>query len=364
MRVLLHTASKDRVAVSRQSWSLRAEGDGTFSLQDARTRVFSFSAGGSVLLDGRPTGQTTVRLSPARTFSIGKKTYHGALIVRRTGKQLEFINELDMETYVAGVIGNEVGPGAKPATHRAQAVAARTYAYRRLLEPGAAQKPYHLFDDQRSQVYNGTTIDPVYRVSYAQMEAAARANRGVTLTYLGRPFRAYYSSTCGGHTTDPKTSRLDPGHAHVPLRGVPCEHCRPSKLYDSRYYRWNETVTSARIAAGMKQDGRPISMPIHDIRITGRGRGNWVSEVTITYGPKRATKKVPGITFRSIAGLRSHNIGAVHKAPGSAWKFVGKGWGHGVGLCQVGAIQMGLKGATETEILRYYFPDVSFTKVY
>ena len=84
----------------------------------------------------------------------------------------------------------------------------------------------------------------------------------------------------------------------------------------------------------------------------------------MTYGPKRAKKLVPGITFRSIAGLRSHNIASVQRAAGDAWSFAGKGWGHGVGMCQVGAIQMGLKGATETEILRFYFPGISFTRVY
>ena len=362
VRVLLHSKSRDRVALAAQNWKLTG---GSFSLTGSRTRVLTLSAGGAGIdVDRRPTQQNLLRLTPARSFSMGKKSYRGTLIVRRKGKRLEFVNELDMETYVAGVIGNEVGPGARAATHRAQAVAARTYAYRRLLEPGADTKPYHLFDDQRSQVYNGMTIDPVFGVKFEQMEAAVRANRGVTLTYLGRPFRTYYSSTCGGHTTDPKTSRLDPGHAHVPLRGVPCEHCRPSKRYASKYYRWNEVVTNERIAAGMKRDGRPISLPIHAIEITRRGRGRWVAEVTITYGPRKATKKVPGSTFRSIAGLRSHNISTIRKTADQAWQFEGKGWGHGVGMCQVGAIQMGIKGATETEILRYYFPDVSFTKVY
>lgn len=365
VRVLLHTAPRERVALSAQPWSLVGETDGSYSVRDSRTRVLAFSAGASGIdVDRRPTRQQTLRLSPRRTFSIGKKTYGGVLIIRQKGKRLELVNELDMETYVAGVIGNEVGPGAESATHRAQAVAARTYAYRRLLEPGAASKPYHLFDDQRSQVYNGMTIDPVFGVSFEEMRAAVRANRGVTLTYLGRPFRAYYSSTCGGHTTDPKTSRLDPGHAHVPLRGVPCEHCRPSNRYASKYYRWNNVVTDERIAAGMKRDGRPISLPVHSVKIASRGRGGWVAEVEIIYGPNRATKRVPGSTFRSIAGLRSHNIATIVRAAGDAWRFDGKGWGHGVGMCQVGAIQMGLKGATETEILRYYFPDVSFTKVY
>ena len=51
-------------------------------------------------------------------------------------------------------------------------------------------------------------------------------------------------------------------------------------------------------------------------------------------------------------------------ATGGAIEIDGAGWGHGVGMCQWGAIEMGRKGATETEILRYYYPGVSFTKVY
>ena len=83
----------------------------------------------------------------------------------------------------------------------------------------------------------------------------------------------------------------------------------------------------------------------------------------MVYGPKKAVRTVPGHVFRSALGLRSHNLASIRRVRGG-WSIRGKGWGHGVGMCQWGAIEMGRKGATETEILRYYYPGIDFTKVY
>ena len=61
--------------------------------------------------------------------------------------------------------------------------------------------------------------------------------------------------------------------------------------------------------------------------------------------------------------LRVARVLSVERIAGG-FRFSGRGWGHGVGMCQWGAIEMGRKGATETEILRYYYPGVDFTKIY
>jgi stage II sporulation protein D len=284
--------------------------------------------------------------------------YEGELVVRRGPSGLEFVNEVDLETYVAGVIANEVGPHGVPATFRAQAVTARTYAWRRLTDREAASKTFHLHDDARSQVYKGRTVPATYGYGWREMLAAAQETRGVVLGWQGRPFPAYYASTCGGHTTDAGTSRLDPGHAGDLLQGVPCAHCRTSK-----YYGWIEEVDERDLVEGLRRDGRPVVPPIHEVRVTKRGRGGWAAEVTVVYGPERKERTVPGPSFRTAARLRSHNLEAIERTR-EGFRVRGRGWGHGVGMCQWGAIEMGRKGATETEILRYYYPGVSFLKLY
>ena len=86
----------------------------------------------------------------------------------------------------------------------------------------AAKKFFHLYDSTHSQVYRGHSIPDYTGVSYPQMVAAAKSTSGVIMTYNGRPFSAYYASTCGGHTTDAATSRLDPGEGAGALQGVRC----------------------------------------------------------------------------------------------------------------------------------------------
>jgi stage II sporulation protein D len=178
------------------------------------------------------------------------------------------------------------------------------------------------------------------------------------VTWRGRPVPTYYASTCGGHTTDAATSALDPGHAAEVLRGVPCQHCGTS-----RYFTWTATVRDADLVAGLARARLPVTPPLHGVDVTRRGRGDWAAEVAVLAGPQRAPRAVPGTVFRTAAGLRSHNLRDVRRVRGG-FEIAGRGWGHGVGLCQWGAIEMGRKGATETEILRYYYPGVAFTKVY
>jgi stage II sporulation protein D len=363
VRVLLgRPRATERLAVRGQAWRL----EGGPLRQEGRqdVGVTLGVAGGQVTLDGRPTGASLLRLTVTRSFELGGRGYPGTLLIRAADKDLlELVDELDLETYVAGVIGHEVGPGARPSTYRAQAICARTYAYGKLSAPEARDKPWHVFDDTRSQVYGGLEVPSEFGITYDQMLQATVANRGVILSYQGRPIQAYYSSTCGGHTTDAATSHLDAGTSAEVLRGVPCPWCRPTEAYGSKYFTWNETVSSARIIKGLESWGG-ITAPIHQIEVVQRGRGDWAAVVEITYGPSRRTKRVPGIHFRSIAGLRSHNIQSITPVAGGAFTFAGRGWGHGVGMCQVGAIQMGLRGATESDILRFYFPGADLTHVY
>ncbi|MDJ0522960.1 MAG: SpoIID/LytB domain-containing protein [Planctomycetota bacterium] len=356
--------TKARLLIPRQAWTLRSEGGGAYAVRGASTLKTTLGVGArGIVVRGSDSGATVLRIRPGSWFTLDGKSYRGTLIVRREtdaqrGARLVLVNELDMETYVAGVIGNEVGPKAEPATYRAQAVTARTYAWMRLQREGAATRAFHVYDSQASQVYTGMTFPESYGIDYGAMVRRSAETRGVILTHRGRPFPAYYASTCGGHTTEPETSGLDPARAREPLRGVPCGYCGTSK-----YFRWDKTFSDGHLESALKRARRPISLPVHNVEIRRRGRGGWVAEVRIHYGKQKAVRTVPGHVFRSALGLRSHNFTSIRRVRGG-WRVRGKGWGHGVGMCQWGAIEMGRKGATETEILRYYYPGVGFTKVY
>jgi stage II sporulation protein D len=337
------------------AWEITADDGRGFVLREAAAMRATLSAGaGGVVLAGRDTGSQRLRVRPIGAFLLDDVTYAGALIVRRDGANLV----LDLETYTAGVIANESAPGAQPATHRAQAVTSRTYAYVRCTAPGADDDVFHVQDTESSQVYKGFTIRPEMNLAAADMLARAAETKGVVLTWQSRAFPTYFASTCGGHTTEASTSELDPGHAAEPLRGVPCAYCSTSPKY-----RWTKTVSDADLLAGMKRKGFPAGEPLTGIAVTQQGRGGWAKEVTVTYGPNGSTRPLPGTQFRSAAGLNSHRILALRRVEGG-FEIDGAGWGHGVGMCQWGAFEMGKRGFSETDILRAYYPGITFTRMY
>ena len=338
----------DALSIGGREWHDRGTTIETPILAGASGIVFHGAATGSTLLRIHPTNAFTLTVGPARI------AYRGDLLVRQQGGRLQFVGELDLETYVAGVIVNEIGGGAAAGAYRAQAVVARSYAYARWRAQPEA--PFHLYDDQNSQVYRGITVATNAGVTFSDLEKRTTETRGVILTWKSEPFPTYYFSTCGGHTTEAATSSLDPGGATEPLRGVPCAYCGPSK-----YFAWTEEVPIQRILDALKPRG--VVAPITSIEWSKIGHGDWVAEVAVTYGPKGARKLVPGLEFRRAAGLRSMRIESV-TALATSLVFKGSGWGHGVGMCQVGCQEMAKKGFDETQILRYYYPGAEFTRVY
>ena len=350
--------TKGKLAIRDQAWTLRAVQGSAFALRgSAPIQTELTIAGSGIAVRGRPTGATILAVEPDDWFILDGRVYDGRLLVHAVDGKLVLVNELDMETYIAGVIGNEVGPNAEAATYRAQAVAARTYAWKRVKEQDANVR-FHLYDSAASQVYKGRSVPKQYGIRYADMVRNTNATRGVIVTHDGRPFRTYYASTCGGHTTQPETSGLDPGLASEPLRGVACSHCTTSK-----YFTWSRTITDAEVLAGLKRRKRAVKAPVHAMKITKRGRGNWVAEAAILHGPKKQTHVLPGHELRSALGLRSNKVESITRVVGG-WTVKGRGWGHGVGMCQMGGIGMGKAGANESEILRYYYPGATLEKVY
>lgn len=312
-----------------------------------------------IVFRGAATGATALRISAKAGFSVaddaGRRfSYRGDLVARIEAGRLLLVGETDMETYVAGVIVNEIGPLAVEASFRAQAVAARTWAWFQMKDQRDAT--WHVTDSEKSQVYRGTTLPTPCPVTVADLDRFVAETRGVVLTWRGEPFPAYYHSTCGGHTTDPQTSDLPNSGFLEPLAGVPCRWCE-----SSRYFQWTETLTEARLVEGLKDRG--VAPPIRSIEVTKTGRGQRVAEVTLTLGPKGTKKVVPGPVFRRAGGLRSMRWEAIDAVEGG-WTVRGKGWGHGVGMCQVGCQEMGRRGLSDTDILRWYYPGAEFTRLW
>ena len=185
-----------------------------------------------------------VRISPTSSpLQIETRAYRGALeIFGNSRRTLTVVNELPMETYLLGVVPNELNPAAfgQLEALKAQAVAARTYIQRNM---GQYKKEgYDICATDACQVYFGVlTEDPL--ATQAVMET-----RGVIATHEGRPIQALYSSTCGGRTEDAEhifTEKLPY------LVSVSCEYKHPDMTFTtSRVLRnWKDGVLAV---AGVK----------------------------------------------------------------------------------------------------------------
>src|SRR5690606_15212621 len=168
---------------------------GPVAASDLQSRVtITFDDGGMIVM---PVGGRA-RIEPVPALlQVDTRAYRGALeIFPNSRRTLTVVNELPVETYLLGVVPNELNPTAfgQLEALKAQAVAARTYIYRNM---GQYKKEgYDICATDACQVYFGAlTEDPL-------ATQAVQETRGVIAAYDGKPINALYSSTCGGRTED------------------------------------------------------------------------------------------------------------------------------------------------------------------
>ncbi len=154
---------------------------------------------------------------------VGGRSYRGRLRLRASGSALLVINELNLESYLRGVLPAEMGPAQFPQLEalKAQAVAARTYAVAHLGDHD--DEGYDLCATPACQVYKGVGVE--HRLSDRAVEETA----GLVAAFDGQPIDAMYTSTCGGHTED--AALLFPDRAQPYLTGVACAWERPLMLH-------------------------------------------------------------------------------------------------------------------------------------
>jgi len=251
--------------------------------------------------------------------------------------RLSLVNDIEMEEYLVGVIGREMPAGWPMAALAAQAIAARSHALHAVRTQ--REQPYDLVAN-RSQAYGGFDAE-----SPAAREAVQQT-AGLILYHRGKPLPAYFSATCGGHTEN--GHEVFPGDGPMPP-AVRCDWCRQGSHYQWALERSADEVTRQLQAAGLVR-GAVRDIQVAALTVTGRVR-------TVTIETSAGAESVSGTQLRRALGpdaLRSlwFQVGRT----GSGFRFAGRGWGHGVGLCQNGAGAMAKAGAGAGYILRHYYP--------
>jgi stage II sporulation protein D len=277
---------------------------------------------------------------------INNRRFRGEINLIR-GQDLKFlvVNVLGVEDYLKGVLVHEVSNKWPLEAIKAQAVAARTFAiYQAQINQA---KDFDLTADVYSQVYGGKTSE-TWKTS-----VAVNRTQGEVLTYQGKIFPAFFHATCAGHTEDASVLwKVD----LPPLKGVECNFCLKSPHFKWRKEIPVEEMENKLISAGFAIGG------LEDIIITERNASGRVSKLKLVAAGD--SLEISGKDFRQLfdpKALRSTDF-TIQRSDDN-FKIEGKGWGHGVGLCQWGAYFMSLRGKRYDEILQYYYPGSEIKKL-
>lgn len=319
---------------------LRSLGDGPFEV----------TGEGGVSVDGAPPVPGPVRLggrdarlaAPKGVLRVDGKAYSGE-VVWRDGK---CVNVVPMENYVLGVLRGELAlREVPPEAAGALAIAVRSYTMHYLAE----KRP--LFDLDDTTLYQ-RYLGLAYARRDEELRRGVQSTRGLALELSGKPLKAYYHSTCGGHTTDVATglNREKP----IPLVPVACDHCRAGK-----HYRW-----TAQLPADAVLKAAGLTGTLRSVEIVERGPGDRARTMRITSSAGAAEIHASDLRTR-VGGmlLRSTRLLSL-RCDAEGVRVEGAGWGHGVGLCQMGSIGLAKEGRTAREIVAYYYPGATLAQAY
>jgi stage II sporulation protein D (peptidoglycan lytic transglycosylase) len=268
--------------------------------------------------------------------------YPGTLQAR--SGRIRAVLRVPLEDYVILALEGEAADFKSDAALEAMAVTVRTYAAGQ--RGRHAAQGFDLCDTTHCQLLRWDDAAP------ARLRAAAEATEGELLWYRGEPAAAFYSRNCGGTTED--GAQVWPGLEAPYLRS----HADPYCLVHGRN-EWSAEIdigdlTVALRAAGVIGSGDAVSA----LRILQRTPSGRVARIEIR---SSKTRLLTGEQFRTAlagvmgsGGLRS-NAFDVQEA-GGRFLFHGYGAGHGAGLCQAGADEMGAEGKTYRQILAFYYP--------
>jgi len=336
------------------------------NISEGRITIAGWSAAGSEVI-----------ISPDAPyiFTLNGDDYRGQIKLimdSADNSSLNVVNLVPLESYLAGVVGAEIPNYWEPEALDAQAIASRTYCLY-IKNRFGGTRSWDMRKTQANQAYHGIKAESVQIWNAVNKTAGqvlvcgqADGNEGI--------FPAYYSSVCGGHTENSKYVFGDSDSnwsGNGPLAGVPCPYCRdvakpgllswPTVSFDkaevanSLLQRYPKLKDLGRIVdlipAGQSDYGEFSRLT--SVRLVGStGKSDFLRAEDFRLAIDTTGRKLKSAAFQ-IADT------------GDKWAFTsGRGYGHGVGMCQCGAEALARQGKTADQILFYYYPGSKIVTVY
>ncbi|MGI5838817.1 MAG: stage II sporulation protein D [bacterium] len=278
----------------------------------------------------------------------------GAVTINVYDAERDEVLEMELEKYLEGVVAGEMPVLFHTEALKAQAIAARTYAVRKMRRFGGAGDDRNLAadissDPARDQAWLSEAamkerwgVLKYYRYRN-KIRAAVQATAGLILLYQGEPITPAYHSTCGGVTENSE----DVWTYEVPyLRSVRCDYDTHSSYY-RRTVSMSHAAFAEKIGAASATAGAAASEITKQLEALERSSTGRLKQVRV------GDKIYRGLEFRMQLGLPSSHL--TWNTTESGIEFKVQGYGHGVGMCQYGADGMAKAGKKAEEILRHYF---------
>lgn len=316
------------------------------------------------------------------------RVYSDRLEIRVSkNSKLVAINSLPLEQYLRGVVPSEIGGNTPHQAQCAQAVAARSEAALALLTGKYSGPHYDICSTVQCQVFSGMTA------TTDAADSAISATRGLILMYDGKPLSAFYAALCGGHTEALQNVWPERGSGNQAYRDATVfdgenlnldlttedgfrkyldtnrdSWCNPQRQkvpeWAGRNFQWTRAFTPADLAKlpRLKDAGA-----IREIKVLKRGVSGRIIEMQLA-GDRGAQTISSQAAIRTAftPPLKSSAFLIEQSGTGEnlTFTFRGTGSGHGVGMCQTGAMGMANAGKDFREILKHYYPKATVEKAY
>lgn len=324
--------------------------------------------------------------------------FRGSLLLLSDGGKAVAIDVVPVETYLTSVISSEMSASASLELLKAHAVISRSWllaminkSCSRTQPSDAGRQPsrheqlnpdsvIRWYDSEAHQIFDVCADDHcqryqgISRQTNQHVVEAISQTRGQVLTYRGELCDARFSKCCGGMTEVFETCWEPVSHPYLVTK--PCPYCHTNdrrillqvlNSYDQEtndFYRWTVSYTMSQLSDlvhrksgidfGLIRDLIPMERSeagrIIRLKIVGDRR-------TVTVGKELEIRK-----WLSESHLYSSAFDVEHTADGIV--LHGRGWGHGVGLCQIGAAVMGDQGIPYEDILQFYYPGTQLTRMW
>ena len=313
------------------------------------------------------------------------RIYEGAFhIYIGTHQEMDVVVQLPLETYLKGVVPYEIGGTSPLEALKAQAVAARSEAVIALTSKLYSDEFYDLTSDVECQVFSGN------KRRTARSDQSVEETAGLIISESGQPMNAFYASNCGGRAeliqnVWPGRNRLESYGVSLPdnenrrgpnlrcnwkarrwIKSSPDVYCNPDSnaflpSWSRNNFRWSREFTVQELTDMLTND-RDLGL-FKRIRVLKRGPSGRIYKAHIIF--EKGKLDIKGeLALRQLFSPSLRSSAFFVKRRGDKVVLRGSGWGHGVGMCQSGAVAQATRGRSFDQILKHYYSKADLLNIY